>query len=132
MGKVEKDKIELINPSVVLKEDVIDDKGNVLYRKGFVINPLDYMDFDETWVFVDGDDEKEMLLADQMLQNHKIGKKVKVILVNGEPGFKEEKDMFYYFDQNGVYSQKFKITATPAIVRQTGRQMEVKYVKLPN
>lgn len=121
IAKVEKDAVRKFDPTVILAEDILipnETTGidKVLYPKGTKINPLDHDDFDPL-IFIDGDEEKQIEFAhnyNQLNQNSRI------ILVNGNPGAKqiENKEYYYYFDQGGVYTTRFKVDKVPAIVHQ--------------
>ena len=89
----------------------------ILYKAGTRINPLDYMVFNESLVFIDGEDESQKEFAHKYQDKNGFAK---IILVNGEPGFKEVegKEYCYYYDQWGAYSNRFNIVYVPSVVYQ--------------
>lgn len=122
--KVSKESTRKFDPSTELEEDIIVPEGNtvnILYARGTKINPLDYENFNNTLLFIDGDDEKQTMFARNLAEtNHALT----IILTSGEPGLKEieGKQYFYYFDQHGIYSKRFGIALTPSIVYQEGSE----------
>ncbi len=125
--KVTKESYREFDPTIELAEDIFvpTDRNNIrpklLYAKGAKINPLDYMEFDEPLVFIDGDDKSQEEFAIGYL---KANNKSKILLINGLPGLKhtESGDYYYYFDQGGIYCKKFGISKVPSIVSQKDGQ----------
>ena len=118
--KTEKERYRKFDPTTELEEDIHIPEGDgykILYAKGIKINPLDYMQFDEPLIFIDGGDQSQVEFAhDYFDQNQK----AKIILVNGQPGIKAVRNTEYYhfFDQWGAYSTRFNITKVPSVVTQ--------------
>ena len=118
-------KLKKFDPTTYLEEDIVtvDSSNNpkILYKKGTPINPLEYQSFVTPLLFIDGDDESQLKFA-RDLQNKDLS--VMTILVNGEPGLKKvgDKEYYYYFDQFGVFSQKFGINRVPSLVFQEGNE----------
>lgn len=124
-------KLRIYNPSVYLEEDIQVPKGGieqakanpeaieyeVLHKAGTEINPLKYMDFTEPLIFIDGKNEAQLEYARRYQDNNLA---TKIILIDGNPGYKEVegKEYYYYFDQWGAYSEKFQISKVPSIVYQ--------------
>ena len=92
-------------------------KYKLLYKAGTKINPLDYMVFNESLVFIDGDDGAQREFAHKYYDNNQLSK---IILINGEVGFKKvgDREYYYYFDQWGAYSSRFNIVHVPSVVHQ--------------
>jgi conjugal transfer pilus assembly protein TraW len=128
------------DPTFRVEDDILDDKNQIMYHRGHKINPLDHKAFDEIWLMINGDDEKELAFAKnygkadkteklanrgkekntQITQITKITqntKTIKIILVNGSPGSQEDGN-FFYFDQFGEISKKLDITKTPSVIIQ--------------
>ncbi len=120
------------NPSIVLNKTIIDATGRVIARKGQRINPLDYINFHEVLVFVNGDNTSQMQWASRLIQKTQKTKKaqerhqtVKIILVNGN--IKTVSDALktpIYFDQQGRLCQHFNITHTPTFVFEPQHQQD--------
>lgn len=115
------------DPSFVVDEDIKGAQGQLVYAKGTKINPLEQKAFDEIWLFIDGDDEAQVVFARNYQEpeaNIKTIKTKKIILTSGAPG--EQKDgSFFYFDQGGVISEKLNITKVPSVIRQTPNDTQI-------
>lgn len=115
------------DPTYVLKEDIKDHEGKVLYKAGYALNPLAQVSFGEDMIFINGDNEKQFKWAKEY---HK-AKGAKVILVRGSPlELEEEFDGQIYFDQAGKLTEKLGITQVPAIVAQAGLKLKIKEFKV--
>jgi conjugal transfer pilus assembly protein TraW len=115
----------LYDPSFTLKEDIKDEKGNVIHEAGKIINPLDQMPLKEKLLFIDGDDDAQVKWA------IKESKDAKIILVNGSPqDLMKINKIRFYFDQQGVLVQKFGIKYVPVIVSQKGKRILITEVSL--
>lgn len=116
---VQKEREFKVDPSVILETDITipRDDGSIvtLGRKGDRINPLDYTRFETPLLFLDGDNEAQRDFAkDLVLKNPR----TKCLLIKGTPGYDKERDIFFYFDQSGVYSKRFQIQEYPSFVTQ--------------
>jgi len=110
------------DPSAVMDDDVVDQKGNVIVAAGTRVNPLDYVQMREDLVFVNGDRKSEVEWA---VANWSAGK-AKIVFVAGSPfdsmGPYQRR---FYFDQGGSLTSKFGIEHTPAVVTAGGRVLKV-------
>ncbi len=110
--------IRTFNPSIILRETIKDLRGNVIAAKGTRVNPLDYMSFNETLVFINADNSDQVKWISRWINKAEAGnQKLKIILVNGNikttsVSLKTQ----VYFDQYGTLCQHFKITHTPTLV----------------
>lgn len=108
------------NPSVVLTKNITDASGNVIWKAGTVVNPLNTIDFKEVLIFINGDNPKQVAWAIQKREENKPQySQTKIILVNGDirqtaNALKEH----VYFDQDGLLCNKFGIIHTPTMVYQ--------------
>lgn len=102
--------IRKFDPTVLLDDDIAVD-GKILYAKGTPINPLNFMQFQKL-VFIDGTDERQ---AEFARNTNAI-----TILTNGTPGLND--NHYFYFDQGGIYTNRFKIRRVPSIVYQDGNE----------
>lgn len=113
------------DPSFVVSKDIADLEGHVFAKKGQQVNPLDSIPFSQTLYFIDADDKRQ--LAWYRTQ-HPTTVSVKVILVNGDVRQASEAlGTRIYFDQDGVLSKKFSLTAVPARVTaaKDGKQLQI-------
>lgn len=113
-------KIYLFNPSIVLDHTLKNSNGDIIAVKGTQINPLKIKSFDEALLFIDGDDQKQLLLASKIIQTKsKNFSAIKIILVNGDINQTAKLlKQHMYFDQAGVLCKRFGITHTPTMVYQ--------------
>lgn len=109
-----------LDMSVRLQHDIKNKEGEIIAKKGLLINPLSYMTFRETFVFVDGDNEAQMQWVKEFLRKQTLaGNKTKIILVKGD--IKDDSNFLntrIYFDQYGKLCSRFGIKHTPTIVYQ--------------
>lgn len=109
-----KDSTHFVDPTFVVGQDLADHQGRVFARKGDKVNPLSSVPFVQTLYFIDADDPRQMTWMQQQRPATLI---YKVILVNGDiRKITELLDTRIYFDQEGVLSRKFALTAVPAKV----------------
>lgn len=116
------------DPAMVVERDIRDQKGNLIAAAGQRVNPLDFVTVRQALVFVDGDDAKQMAWATGRWN----ATDAKIILVAGSP-IEEmtNRKRRFYFDQNGVLTERFGIRHTPAVVSQAGKVMQVSEHVLP-
>ncbi|HCZ4970102.1 TPA: type-F conjugative transfer system protein TraW [Salmonella enterica subsp. enterica serovar Saintpaul str. CFSAN004160] len=126
--RTEKYASRLFDPSVRLADDIRDNEGRVFARKGEVMNPLQYVPFNQTLYFINGDDPEQM---DWMKHQTPLTLESKIILVRGSiPQSQTALDSRIYFDQNGVLCHRLGIDQVPA--RVTGvpgdRLLKVEFI----
>ncbi len=119
------------DPSIVIQENVVDEKGRVLIPKGTVANPLDHMQMSKSMLFFDARDPDQVAYARQALA--KVGSTVTPILVGGAViDLMKQWKTRLYFDQQGRLVKKFGIKQVPAWVYQEGRVMRIDEVLAVN
>ncbi|MDP2781062.1 type-F conjugative transfer system protein TraW [Devosia sp.] len=112
------------DPSIVTAKDIVDATGNVLYRRGTRVNPLDYVGWNTYLLFVDGRDEKQLAFSKKIVATS--DRPVKIVLVAGEPlALMRKWKSTVYYDQGGKLIKRFSITQVPAIVRQEGKRLRI-------
>ncbi|HBU8663685.1 TPA: type-F conjugative transfer system protein TraW [Klebsiella oxytoca] len=110
--RAEKYEQRWFDPSICLTEDLKDHEGRVFARKGEVVNPLKTVPFMQTLYFINGDDADQVAWMKRQVPETLMSK---IILVRGSvPDTSAALDSRIYFDQNGVLSQRFGLTAVPA------------------
>lgn len=110
----DKDSIHFIDPSVVVSQDMTDHQGRVFAKKGQRLNPLATVPFHQSLYFIDADDPRQLAW---MRKQRPTTPLYKVILVKGNVREATQAlDTRLYFDQEGVLSRKFALTAVPARV----------------
>ena len=113
----------LYDPTTSLKEDVLDGKGDVLFKKGTKINPLDHISLDNGLLFFDGNNSKHIEWAEKQKGEFKW------ILIEGDPvALQEKQKRAIFFDQGGVYSKKFHIQNVPCRITQSGKSLLIEEI----
>ena len=111
------------DPTYTVVNDIKDQDGRVFIEAGRQVNPLEMMPLSYKMLFIDGDDEAQVKWG---LENAKKDK-VKIILVNGAIiDLMKANKVRFYFDQQGVLSEKFGIKQVPASVEQKDLQLLIK------
>lgn len=118
------------DPTYILTEDAVLPCGQVLYKAGTAVNPLDYMNLDRRLFFIDGREEKQVeWLRGQLLpDSSSFDKKIedRIILVGGSPPEIQDKLGFeVYFDQGGELTTRFGIRGSPAVAEQAGKNLKI-------
>ncbi|EMH2818568.1 TPA: type-F conjugative transfer system protein TraW, partial [Escherichia coli] len=97
IGRTEKYGSRLFDPSVRLAADIRDNEGRVFARQGEVMNPLQYVPFNQTLYFINGDDPAQVAW---MKRQTPPTLESKIILVQGSiPEMQKSLDSRVYFDQ---------------------------------
>jgi len=126
---VESSHTRFIDPTYTLNRDVMDEQGRVMFSKGTKVNPLNYAGLNQVLVFFEGDDEKQREFALRSMAEEKLP--VKPILLSGAPlELMREWKREVFFDQGGILSRHFRITRSPAVVRQEGKRLRVDEIRL--
>lgn len=121
----------LYDPSIVVPDDIADDKGRIFARRGERINPLERLpSYNKVLVFIDGRDARQVDFA--VSQSKKFGQdRTVLVLVNGSPmATMRARKQVFYFDQLGTLTTKFGITQVPATVTKEGTALRVREVAL--
>lgn len=110
----------LVDPSIVIREDIKDHKGIYLAKAGTRLNPLDHIKLSKGLLFIDGDNPKQVDFA----LKHK--ESFNIVLTGGSPiALEEQHREKFFFDQNGLICKKYGITHSPAKIEQSGNQLQV-------
>lgn len=127
LGTAAKPRRWTYDPSIVVENDVRDQKGNLIAAAGTRVNPLAFVQLKQDIVFVDGDDEAQVEWAVKGWS----ALKAKIVFVSGSPfdRMREHKRRFF-FDQRGDLVRKFGILNVPAVVRGHGEVLDVEEVVL--
>jgi conjugal transfer pilus assembly protein TraW len=126
LPRAEKDQSRLFNPSILIKEPIIDPtNGKVIVNSGHQVNPLDHVALNKALIFFDGCDEGQIKwIKDRYLDET-------LILVNGEPlKLQKQLNRRIYFDQKGKLINRFSIKALPTIINQEGKLLRIQECNL--
>ena len=112
------------DPSIVVRENITDAKGNILVPAGTRQNPLEVVSLSKHLLFFDGTDARQVEWARQLIARDE--GKVKPILVAGSYlALMARWQLPVYFDQQGALTRKLGITHVPALVSQEGLQLRI-------
>ncbi|MFY9270807.1 MAG: hypothetical protein WAO55_13780 [Candidatus Manganitrophaceae bacterium] len=115
-----------VDLSYTLQEEIPDGKGGVLYPKGYTFNPLDYMTLPNTIIVLDGADRAQVgwFKSSQHFTDFKA-----ILIITGGSYSELSRDLkrpVYYADVAII--DRFDLVATPAVVKQKGKNMEVQEI----
>lgn len=116
------------DPSVRVDRDLADGHGNVFARAGQVFNPLTVVPFNQTLLFIDGDDPDQLAWVRRQKPATLVSR---IILVRGNiPQTSEALDSRIFFDQYGVLTARFGISQVPARVTAapSGLRLQVEII----
>jgi conjugal transfer pilus assembly protein TraW len=117
-------RIHYHDPSYVVPEDIYDHKGNLLYKAGYKVNPLNQVPLRERLIFINGDNGEQVKYA--LKKRKEYQGLAKIILTKGAPlEIQRKEKVWMYFDQQGVLTIKLGIKAVPALVEQSGLRLKV-------
>ena len=121
--------VRSFNPAIVTTRDLYDHAGRLVAHAGTEINPLDHRSFRGRLVFLDGDDPVQVEWADRTVA---ADPQARIVLVRGSPAQRMRAwRRRVFFDQGGLLATRFQLNRVPAIVRASGRMLEVRTVPLP-
>ena len=126
LPRCKKSNSHIIDPSITLNQDIHDHKGNILFKSGTKINPLDKISIEEI-VLINGNDKEQIAWYKQKFNN----KVNTLILLGGNyESLKKELGSELYFDQTGEWVKKFKIESLPAILSQEDKIIRVHEINI--
>lgn len=109
-------------------DNIYDNKGDIIYPKGFKFNPLDYQTINYQIIVVNGQLDNEI---EWIIKNNYIGNtKYMILLSDGDYKRIEEKLHQPIFYAVPKITEKFKLEHTPSIITQIGNKIEVKEICL--
>ena len=112
----------LYDPTFKLNQEIKLPNGQIVYPKGYTVNPLILTPLDKKLIFIDSDDQIQL----DWIQKTNLAQKDLVILVNGEPNkVSQILERTVYFDQHSQMTNKFGIKHVPAILQQEGNLIRV-------
>ena len=110
----------LFDPTITVPEDIADHRSVVFANAGQQVNPFDTISLRNVYLFIDGDDERQVAWA--INRHDELDGRARIILTNGAPlDLMTDHQVRFYFDQGGFITSRFAITAVPASMRQEGR-----------
>ncbi len=121
-----KDRTFLVDMKYTLGLDIADEKGTVIYPKGYAFNPLSYVTYPKTIVVLNGASPAQLAWFKNSGLNEDLG--VKLLITDGSYAVlsKDLKRPVFYASKAVI--DVFQIEATPSVVKQKGTIMEVREV----
>jgi len=120
----------LVDISYQLEMDIPDGKGGILYPRGYVFNPLAYVNFSKTLVIINGDDARQV---DWFTGSGHAGKMETLLLITDGSYYdlaqKLNRPVFYATSR---IVQRLQLRAVPSVARQSGTYMEIEEIALPH
>lgn len=116
----------LVDMTYALDRDIADEKGNVIYPKGYTFNPLDYVTYPGVIVILDGKSQTQVAWFKRSEYSKDL--KTKLLITGGS--YEELSNMLKrpVFYASRAIIGVFQIQAVPSIVRQDGALMEVREI----
>lgn len=116
----------LVDMAYTLENDILNDKGELLYPKGFTFNPLDFVQYNKTLVVINGEDPDQV----RWFQTSSLKNRIDISLFITQGASleiaKKIKRPVYYATTPLV--ARFQLKAVPSIVKVKGKNMEVEEV----
>lgn len=122
---VTENKIRVVDLTEVVNKDILDNKNNVIVRKGTALNPLKNKPLDKKVFFIDGRNQEQLVFAKANAKAND-----KIILVAGNLWTSQEFLERNVFLEMGLV-HKMHIQATPSIASQgDGFKLQIEEYKL--
>jgi conjugal transfer pilus assembly protein TraW len=122
----QKERTFFVDMTYTLDRDIADEKGNVVYPKGYMFNPLDYVAYPGTIVILNGNSATQVAWFKH--SGHNADLKAKLLITDGSYAelSKALKRPVFYASQAVI--NVFQIKAVPSVVQQKGNLMEVREI----
>jgi conjugal transfer pilus assembly protein TraW len=112
-----------LDPSIVVEQNIIDDKGRVIVPVGTRVNPLEHISLSRPLLFIDARDPRQQVRAQQLLNS---GPGARLVLTAGSyTDLMRRWKVRVYYDQGGEITRRFGITQVPALVTQEGTRLRI-------
>ena len=111
--------------SITVETDLADQNGRIFARRGTVVNPLAYSRFNKTIILFDGDDPAQVEFA--LSEGNELD--TLLVIVSGEPlELTRINGRRFWFDQQGVITDKFQIERLPSVITRADPVMLVEEI----
>ena len=117
-----------VDLTYVVPEDIRDQHGKVVYRRGYAFNPLEVVSLPNTLIFLNAKDPMQK----QWFQTSPYSKDISVMLILSDgdlAGLSESLDRPIYYLTNGLAS-RLNLSAVPSVVKQRGKRLEVQEIAI--
>lgn len=112
------------DPSFVLDQPILGERGEVLFPAGTRKNPLEVISLSKHLLFFDARDQRQVSTARELIDRYE--GRVKPILVGGSYlALMKRWRTPVYFDQQGALTRRLGIGHVPALVSQEGLRLRI-------
>ncbi len=118
-----KERTFLVDMTYTLEQDIADDKGNVVYLKGYTFNPLDYVTYPNTIVILNGNSPGQVGWFKKSAYSRDL--RTKLVITDGSYSDLSKTLKRPVFYATSAMIDVFQIKAVPSVVHQKGTMMEV-------
>lgn len=122
------DRSFLVNMDYTVTQDVVDGEGTIIYPRGFIFNPLDYLRFPGGLVVIDGTDPLHITWFQNT--NYAQNQQARLLLSDGsayELTNQLKRSVFYLTTD---IAERLQLAAVPSVVVQEDRNVRVHEIKL--
>jgi len=122
-------KTKTVDPTYILDHNITDSGGNILYSKGTVVNPFDYINFKRKYLFLDVDNSTHIRLYKKLLASS--DKPIHPLAVSGnlQRYYQKAKSLNIPIPAgkpNKRIIEKMNIKCVPALAYQSGKILKVR------
>lgn len=119
------DRSRIVDMTYALEFDIPDEKGNIIYPRGYVFNPLEFMNAPlPTLIIIDGSSREQM---DWYRASPYFKQPDAMLLITGGSWYELSRELkhpvFYLPEQ---VKDRLKLEVVPSVVSRNGKSMEVK------
>lgn len=117
-----------LDPSITVTADITDTQGNIIAKKGSVVNPLVTGQLSKAVLFIDGTVDKQLAWAMAVKKDAPL-----TVVIFTKGSWMEAMEKYHlqiFYDQNGQLIQKFGIEHVPSKVTQQGEVLKIEEVLL--
>jgi conjugal transfer pilus assembly protein TraW len=126
--------VRYYDPSIKINKDIVDPyTKTILAHKGQIINPSNYMRFNNELIFVDGRDNEQIKFALSESKKSKFKCSIILIATNNFRDLLKSEHYLFFYDQGAVLVKKFGITHVPSLIYQDDirpNELRIEEVKL--
>jgi hypothetical protein len=129
---VKKDSVRVVDLSVTVPEDLVDEKGRTILRKGQVINPLKLRRFDNAVIVFDGSKPEQVEVAKEMKQQATDMGLIPVLITTrlARPDRNALGDLYeatqsrvFFLDEQ--FKSRFDIRSVPSMIVPSGGEVRI-------
>ena len=123
LPRATEDRVRMVSMNYTLEFDITDGKGNIIYPKGYMFNPLDFMTYTRIIVVINGADRDQV----EWFKKSPYYKKSNVMILITDGNYYDlsgELGQPVYFAHEKIVS-RLQLNHVPSVATQKKRMMEV-------